>query len=44
MSLEQALAELDNSNALREFCDDYIAAQMLEDLATTISGDLSTYN
>ncbi len=44
MSLEQALLELDNSNALREFCDNYIAAQMLEDLATALSGDLSTYS
>jgi hypothetical protein len=41
MSLEQALAELDNSNALRTFCDIYLANQALEDIAIAISGDLS---
>jgi hypothetical protein len=46
MSLEQALAELDNANELRAFCDAYIASQkereqseQLEQLALALSNN-----
>jgi hypothetical protein len=39
LDLTAALAELDNANELQAFCNDFIANQMLEDLAAALIGD-----